>query len=142
MTGRTRGPGGAPDPHGFELEADLIRVLANPKRLMIVGLLGESSHTVTEIARRLELTLQNTSQHLRLMRNQRIVRAHREGREIRYELTSPVFSEACQLVRQALLAEARARPVHLGWITEAGFGGRRALEGAAPRGRPAVAAPS
>jgi DNA-binding transcriptional ArsR family regulator len=103
------------DLRGFELEADLIRVLANPKRLMILTLLGQGPCTVTEIAQRLNLSLQNTSQHLRLMRDRTIVRAQRDGREVRYALTSPVFSEACRLVRQALLAEARARPAHFGW---------------------------
>jgi DNA-binding transcriptional ArsR family regulator len=111
-------PGGSPplglDLRGYELQADLIRVLANPKRLMIVNLLGQGPGTVTEIAERLSLSLQNTSQHLRLMRDRGIVRAARDGREVRYSLTSPVFSEACHLVRQVLLAQAQALPSHLG----------------------------
>jgi DNA-binding transcriptional ArsR family regulator len=114
----TEGPSHPPDGfdvRGFELEADLIRVLANPKRLMILTLLGQGPCTVSEIAQRLNLSLQNTSQHLRLMRDRTIVRSQRDGREVRYTLTSPVFSEACRLVRQALLAEARARPAHFGW---------------------------
>ena len=115
MTDRPPAPAASLDPRGYELQADLIRVLANPKRLMIVSFLGEGSRTVSEIANRLNLSLQNTSQHLRLMRDSSIVRAQREGREVRYTLTSPVFSEACRLVRQALLAEAWARPAHFGW---------------------------
>jgi DNA-binding transcriptional ArsR family regulator len=115
MNVRRHAPPAAPDREGFELEADLIRVLANPKRLMILTLLGRGPSTVTEIAHQLDLSLQNTSQHLRLMRDRRIVRAQRDGREVRYTLTSPVFPEACRLVRQALLAEARARPGHFGW---------------------------
>lgn len=115
MTQRNSTPPEGIDSRGFELEADLIRVLANPKRLMILTLLGQGPCTVTEIAQRLNLTLQNTSQHLRLMRDRSIVRAERDGREVRYTLTSPVFSEACRLVRQALLAEARTRPAHFGW---------------------------
>jgi len=115
MTVRRRAPSPATDREGFELEADLIRVLANPKRLMILTLLGHGPLTVTEISRHLDLSMQNTSQHLRLMRDRTIVRAQRDGREVRYALTSPVFSEACRLVRQALLAEARARPGHFGW---------------------------
>ena len=112
MTARPRdGPTGF-DLRGFELEADLIRVLANPRRLMIVNLLGLRTRTVTEIAGRLDLSLQNTSPHLRLMRDRNIVEAHRMGREVHYALTSPVFSECCRLVRQALLAEARVRPSH------------------------------
>jgi DNA-binding transcriptional ArsR family regulator len=118
MTPRPRAPPSASDREGFELEADLIRVLANPKRLMILTLLGNGPSTVTEIAQRLDLSMQNTSQHLRLMRDRAIVRAQRDGREVRYTLTSPVFSAACRLVRQALLAEARARPGHFGWAGE------------------------
>jgi DNA-binding transcriptional ArsR family regulator len=115
MTDRPGDPPSGLDVRGYELQADMIRVLANPKRLMIVSLLGSGPSTVTEIADRLHLSLQNTSQHLRLMRDRNIVRATRDGREVRYALTSPVFSEACRLVRQVLLAEARARPSHLGW---------------------------
>jgi len=127
MTVRPRAPLPGVDHEGFELEADLIRVLANPKRLMIVDLLGRAPGTVTEIADRLSLSLQNTSQHLRVMKDRGIVRARREGREVRYALTSPVLSESCRIVRQALLSETRARPAHVAWEGEpaVGLGGRR-----------------
>jgi len=114
MTGRPRARIRGLDLEGFELEADMIRVLANPKRLMIVDLLGRQSCTVTEIADWLNLALQNASQHLRVMKDRGIVRARREGREVRYALRSPVLSESCRLVRQALLAETRFPPGHLG----------------------------
>lgn len=115
MRTRPRIPPGDTDQQDFELEADRIRVLANPKRLMIVTLLGQGSSTVSEIATKLNLSLQNTSQHLRLMRDRNIVQAHREGREVHYTLTSPVFSECCRLVRQTLIAEARSRSVPFGF---------------------------
>jgi ArsR family transcriptional regulator, virulence genes transcriptional regulator len=135
MIAQARGPYPALDTEGFELEADLIRVLANPKRLMIVSVLGEHARTVTEIAARLNLSLQNTSQHLRLMRDRGIVRAHREGREVQYALANPVFSECCGLVRQALVARARARPVHFGEVP-ADDAGRRAPTAPARTHRP------
>ena len=101
------------DPAGYEMEADMIRVLANPKRIMIVDLLGRQPRTVTEIAEQLHLSLQNTSQHLRVMRDRKIVRATRDGREVRYALTSPVLSECCRLVRQSLLTEAQYQAARL-----------------------------
>ncbi|HTP56614.1 MAG TPA: metalloregulator ArsR/SmtB family transcription factor [Thermoplasmata archaeon] len=104
------------DPRGFELEADRIRVLANPKRLMIVSVLGEGPATVSEIAERLALSLQNTSQHLRVMRDGHLVRSERSGREVRYALTTPIFSECCRLVRSALLEEARLRRSEVGRV--------------------------
>jgi len=112
MTARSRAPSPGLDRDGFELEADLIRVLAHPKRLMIVDLLGRGPNTVSEIAERLEMSLQNTSQHLRVMRDRGVVRAQRTGRAVYYALVSPVLAESCQLVRGALLAEMRMRSAH------------------------------
>ncbi|MGP8072478.1 MAG: ArsR/SmtB family transcription factor [Thermoplasmata archaeon] len=97
------------DPEGFELEADMIRVLANPKRLQIVDLLGRGPRTVTEIADWLNLSLPNASQHLRVMKDRGIVGAQRNGREVRYGLRNPILAKSCQIVRRALLAETRRR---------------------------------
>jgi ArsR family transcriptional regulator, virulence genes transcriptional regulator len=110
MTVRPQAPPPGPDREGFELEADLIRVLANPKRLMIVDLLAGGPSTVTEISERLHFTLQNASQHLRVMRDRDIVRARRDGREVRYALTNPVLPESCRIVREALLATRQTHP--------------------------------
>ena len=118
------------DPRVFELEADRIRVLANPKRLMIVSVLGEGPATVSQLADRLALSLQNISQHLRVMRDRNLVRSERAGREVRYALTSPVFSECCALVRTAILEETRLRRA------EVGRAARYAWPGAEEPGRP------
>ncbi len=118
MTVRRPTPFTGLDLEGFELEADMIRVLAHPKRLMIVDLLGRGPSTVTEIADWLNLSLQNASQHLRVMKDRGIVRARRDGREVRYTLRSPVLSESCQLVRRALLAETPFRTGHVGLVGE------------------------
>ena len=112
MSARPGYPAPDLDHDGFELEADLIRVLAHPKRLMIVDLLGRGPNTVSEIADRLEMSLQNTSQHLRVMRDRGVVRARREGHTVHYDLVSPVLAQSCQLVRGALLAEMRMRSAH------------------------------
>ena len=109
------------DPELFELEADRLRVLANPKRLMIVSLLGEGPRSVSALADRLTLSIQNTSQHLRLMRDRRIVRARRAGRAVTYSLANPVLAECCGRVRAILLEEPE------------GFSMRRRLRGAPAR---------
>jgi ArsR family transcriptional regulator len=135
MTARSRAPFPGLDADGFELEADLVRVLAHPKRLMIVDLLGHGSNTVSAIAERLEMSLQNTSQHLRVMRDRGVVRAHRDGREVRYTLVSPVLAESCRLVRRALLAEARVPPIHLDWQRRTVAGVRAVRDGELARVR-------
>ena len=140
MTARPRAPG--PDPEGFELEADLVRVLAHPKRLMIVDLLGQGPSSVTEIADRLEMSLQNTSQHLRAMRDRGIVRAQREGHEVRYSLVSPVLAESCRLVRRALLAATRAPVASFDWTKEVAAGIRAVRAAELGRSRRPVPVPS
>ena len=44
----------APDESFFEIKARIIAVLANPKRLQIVEILGKSERTVSELAAELE----------------------------------------------------------------------------------------
>jgi ArsR family transcriptional regulator, virulence genes transcriptional regulator len=97
----------------YELQANLLRVLANSKRLMIMKILSDGQKTVGEIASALDMTLQNTSQHLRVMKDQGIVSAQREGQSVIYRLTNPVFSECCELVRKALTEEVRKKGQNL-----------------------------
>jgi len=138
MSVRPRAPSPGLDHEGFELEADLIRVLANPKRLMIVDLLAKGPSTVTEISELLHFTLQNASQHLRVMRDRGIVRARRDGHEVRYALSNPVLPQACRLVREALLAEARA-PARVQWEPAPARGSRERATGAPGRMRRPIA---
>jgi DNA-binding transcriptional ArsR family regulator len=93
----------------YEAQANMLSVLANPKRLMIMDLLGDGPRTVTEIASALDMTLQNTSQHLRLMKEQSIVISQRDGQVVTYRLTTPVFKECCETVRKAMVEEVRKR---------------------------------
>ncbi|HUI38787.1 MAG TPA: metalloregulator ArsR/SmtB family transcription factor [Thermoplasmata archaeon] len=97
------------DPEWFEHQAEMMRVMANPKRLMILEILSERKRSVTEIADAIGMTLQNTSQHLRVMRAQRIVRAERDGQIVRYDVTSPIFHRCCRIVRDHMIAQAILR---------------------------------
>ena len=142
MSARSGYPAPDLDHDGFELEADLIRVLAHPKRLMVVDLLGRGPNTVSEIAERLDMSLQNTSQHLRVMRDRGLVRARRDGREVRYALVSPVLAESCRLVRRALLAETRGPVVRIDWAKETAAGMRAARTSEVGRTRRPIPVPS
>jgi DNA-binding transcriptional ArsR family regulator len=93
----------------YELQANMLAVLANPKRLMIMDFLGEGAKTVTEIASGLDMTLQNASQHLRLMKQQSILSSQRDGQTVTYRLTTPVFKQCCETVRKAMVEEVRKK---------------------------------
>jgi ArsR family transcriptional regulator, virulence genes transcriptional regulator len=103
----------------YELQADVLKTLANPKRLEMAHLLAEGPMTVGRLAEHLELAQPNVSQHLALMRAAGVVEAERNGREIRYRLTDPDFIVACRLMRTALqrrltrLADLSRRPADL-----------------------------
>jgi DNA-binding transcriptional ArsR family regulator len=97
----------------YELQANILRVLANSKRLMIMKILSEGTRSVGEIAVSLDMTLQNTSQHLRVMKDQGIVGSQREGQTVSYRLTNPVFSECCELARKALTEEMHKKGQNL-----------------------------
>ena len=86
-----------------ELHAEMLSVLSHPKRLMIVEILGGSEKTVGEIASELGMSLQNASQHLRIMRDRGIVMHYKEGQTVRYRLTTLTLNECCQRVRKEMI---------------------------------------
>ncbi len=97
----------------LQLEADTIRALAHPKRLMLLGELGTEGASVSELAAALGLPLPNVSQHLRILRDRGIVRAERFGQVVRYRVTSPAFQECCTTVRRLILRETERREAEL-----------------------------
>jgi len=86
----------------LELQADILKTLANPRRLEIVHLLASEPMTVGRMVEELGIAQPNVSQHLALMRAAGVVEAERDGREIRYRLADPDIIVACGLMRQAL----------------------------------------
>jgi ArsR family transcriptional regulator len=86
----------------YDLQADVLKTLANPRRLEIAHLLADGPMTVGHLAERLGLAQPNVSQHLALMRAAGVLVAERDGREIYYRLTDQDFIRACGLMRAAL----------------------------------------
>jgi ArsR family transcriptional regulator len=86
----------------YELQAEVLKTLAHPRRLEIVHELALGPRTVGRLAEDLGVAQPNVSQHLALMRSSGVVEAERDGREIRYRLTDPDIIAACGLMRGAL----------------------------------------
>ncbi|HET6744346.1 MAG TPA: metalloregulator ArsR/SmtB family transcription factor [Candidatus Limnocylindria bacterium] len=86
----------------YELQAETLKTLANPRRLEIVHQLAAGPCTVGRLAAQLGLAQPNVSQHLALMRAAGVVEAERDGREMRYRLADADIITACGLMRQAL----------------------------------------
>jgi len=67
--------------------AQLLRTLGNPARLAIVDQLRHGEQCVHELVDALDLAQPLVSQHLRVLRDQRLVTGERRGREIAYRIT-------------------------------------------------------
>jgi ArsR family transcriptional regulator, cadmium/lead-responsive transcriptional repressor len=68
--------------------------LADPTRRRILLLLLEGTAHPAELADALGSGRTNISNHLACLRGCGLVRAHREGRQVRYELSSPRLAHA------------------------------------------------
>jgi ArsR family transcriptional regulator len=93
----------------FELQAELCKTLANPKRLEILEILKEHREiSVNELSELLEIPKANTSQHLAVLRQAGVVDTRKDGINVFYSLRSTKISEACSLTRQILLERLEA----------------------------------
>lgn len=93
----------------FELQAELCKTLANPKRLEILEILKEHTEiSVNELSELLEIPKANTSQHLAVLRQAGVVATRKDGINVYYSLRSTKISEACSLTRQILLERLEA----------------------------------
>jgi DNA-binding transcriptional ArsR family regulator len=87
----SRGPRGAslrrplPD-EAMEVIAARLRVIAEPTRIRLMGMLDQGDAGVQELAARLGTTHQNVSRHLGVLHQAGMVSRRREGTGVRYSL--------------------------------------------------------
>ena len=72
----------------YTVLAKLIKAMANPHRLEIIDLLGQSERSVEEIATETGLSFANASQHLQILRQSHLVEIKRRGNFILYRLAN------------------------------------------------------
>lgn len=104
------GPAAGPDRHQDPVvvsAAELLRVLGSPHRLAIVLALTEEPHCVHELVDLLGISQSLVSQHLRVLRNTRLVRGTRRGRETLYSLAD---THVAQIAHDALAHSDEAVP--------------------------------
>ncbi len=87
----------------YRLHAQVLKTLAQPKRLRILDLLRGQERSVGELARELGVPQANVSQHLAALRAQDLVAARREGTTVYYSLTHPEVADACDMFHTFLL---------------------------------------
>lgn len=75
------------DVHGHVAAAELLRALSSPHRVAIVLELANGERCVHELVDALGVTQPLVSQHLRVLRAERLVSSRRRGREVAYALS-------------------------------------------------------
>ncbi|HLJ68064.1 MAG TPA: metalloregulator ArsR/SmtB family transcription factor [Chloroflexota bacterium] len=95
-----------------ELYAEFARIgqaLASAKRLEMVDLLAQREWPVEELAREMELTIANASQHLQVLLRARLVEVRRQGTRAYYRLAAGDVYRLWQTMRE--LGETRLAEV-------------------------------
>jgi rhodanese-related sulfurtransferase/DNA-binding HxlR family transcriptional regulator len=88
----------------FEAIALMGKGFASPRRLELLDLLAQAPRTVDELARAVEQSTANTSQHLQALRAAGMVTRRREGTSVRYALAGDEVLALWLALRDASVA--------------------------------------
>ncbi len=93
----------------FHAHAELCKALANEHRLAILYTLSQGERCVGDLATEIGISVHNVSQHLRLLKERRLVQSRKEAQTVYYSITNPKFIQGCTLIRQALIEQHQAQ---------------------------------
>lgn len=82
-------------------QATICRVFGNPTRVLILWILAQREHSVSEVATAVEASLQSTSHHLHVMQSHGILTSRREGNNIYYRVWPDGLPSNCGLLHMA-----------------------------------------
>ncbi len=88
--------------------ARVAKALASPHRIELLDLLAQGPRTVEALGRMADMSLANTSAHLRVLRSAGLLEASREGLYVTYRLADPQVAQlflSLRAVAEARLAE-------------------------------------
>lgn len=91
------------------LLAEFFTLFSSGTRLQIFCALQGGRKTVSELADHAGVSLQNVSQHLRLMREKGALATEKEGQHVYYSVVDQRLMEGACLIRDALLDATRRR---------------------------------
>jgi len=93
--------------------AEFLGVLSHPNRILIVEELRDGEHDVNSLQEALGISHSGVSQHLMILRANRLVSERREGRHVFYQLRQPEIAswllEATKFLANETLAAAELR---------------------------------
>jgi DNA-binding transcriptional ArsR family regulator len=93
----------------FRLHAELCKAMASEHRQAILHAICSDEKCVSDLAAEIGISVHNVSQHLRVLKERRLVASRRDGHTVYYHVTNMKFIEACTLMRQALVEQHAAQ---------------------------------
>lgn len=93
-----------------EKRAEIFRIFSNAKRVLIFWVLVDGELAVNEIAGAINSSIQNTSQHLRIMKDNNILESRRDGTAIYYRIADNETGEYCRMIHEQSLKELELLP--------------------------------
>lgn len=108
----------------FQEIAAVAQAFSSPKRLEIIEVLAQGERSVETLAREVSMAIANTSRHLQVLKNARIVRSRKQGVSVIYMLAGQdVF-----LVWKALQSLAEKRRAEIKEVARSFFAERGGIE--------------
>jgi DNA-binding transcriptional ArsR family regulator len=83
-----------------KFKAGIFRVLAHPTRIHIIETLRAKELSVNEILEQVKVGQANLSQHLMILRQNRLVITKKRGNKVLYRLRDPLLVEVLDAMRQ------------------------------------------
>ncbi|MCL5023921.1 MAG: metalloregulator ArsR/SmtB family transcription factor [Nitrospirae bacterium] len=93
----------------YELQSEICKTLASPKRIEILNALKAGEKTVSELVEILGVPKANVSQHLAVMRHKGILTSRREGINMYYSVSNMKVIEACILMKEVLVEQMKEK---------------------------------
>jgi len=100
------------------------KALSSPHRLEILELLAQGERTVDSLATEMGLSLANTSQHLKTLRQAALVDARKDGLFVHYRLVDAEVYDVCRAIRNV----AEHQLAEFERLVRDHFGSRSAVE--------------
>ncbi len=97
----------------YELQAEICKVLASPKRIEILNVLKDGEKTVSELVEILGVPKANVSQHLAIMRHKGVLKTRRKGVNIYYSISHAKIIEACTLMKEVLNEQLKEKSKYI-----------------------------
>jgi ArsR family transcriptional regulator len=83
----------------YKRNAEIYKLMSNPKRLEILNILRVGPASLTDLTRLVGASKTNISQHLALLRHLNLITILRRTEEVYYRIMNPKIVEPCKILK-------------------------------------------